>query len=136
MDQTLDSLKSHKTTTTDYLIMLNQLKSKINFGNDTYSLQIEFTWKDSLKNDNHTSYNVNLEYYSAMFNLAVIYRQIGKCYFGANEDGKLKEGIKSFQYAAWLFDKIKNEIPSFIPVKEINPDLSSTFLSYVKFKNN
>lgn len=127
----MESLKSYKETVVNYLNMLNQLKTKINFGSDNYSLQIEFTWKDTLKNDFYSSYNVNLEYYSALFNLAVLYKQMGKTYFGSTEDVKLKEGIKYLQYAAFIFDKIKNELPTFVTAKEIQPDLSANFLSYV-----
>lgn len=131
LDKGIDSLKTHRDTIVTYLSMLNSLKTKINFGKDEYSLQIEFGWKDTLKDDFYFSYNVNIEYYSAMFNLAVLYKHLGKQHFGLTEDVKLKEGIKYFQNAAWLFDKIKNELPTFIPAKEIQPDLSANYLSYV-----
>lgn len=135
LDKNLDKLKLHKDTIITYLNMLSLLKSKINFGKDEYSLAVEFSWKDVLKNENYNSYNVNLEYYSALFNLGVLYNLMGKFFIGANDDAKLKEGIKYFQYAAWVFDKVKQEIPGFVPSKEIQPDLSANYLSYVIILN-
>lgn len=131
LDKTIESLKTHKEIIVTYLNMLNALKSKINFGRDDYSLQIEFSWKDVLKDDFYNSYNVNFEYYSVLFNLGVLYHNLGKYSKGATEDSKLKEGIKYFQYAAWVFDKIKQELPTSLPVKEASFDLSTTYLSYV-----
>ena len=45
----------------------------------------------------------------------------------------MKEQIKYFQYAAYLFEKIKQEVPGVIPMKEIQPDLSINFLSYASY---
>lgn len=42
----------------------------------------------------------------------------------------MKEQIKFFQYAAYLFDLIKQEIQTVIPTKEIQPDMSSDYLTY------
>lgn len=114
-----------------YLKMLSSLKSKVNFGTDDYSLKLEFGWKDTLKNDFYSSYNVNFEYYNALFNLGVIFKRLGSFSYGSNDDQKLKEGIKFFQHASWCFDKIKNEVPTCLPAKEILPDLSATYLTYV-----
>jgi hypothetical protein len=117
--------------------MLYALKSKINFGRDEYCMQLEFAWKDVLRNDFYYSYNINFEYYSAYFNLAIIYVLMGKLLSkSTGDDNKLKEGIKYFQTAAWIFDNIKQEIPICIQAKETPPDLSSNYLSYVKFNNN
>jgi hypothetical protein len=131
--KTLESMKSYKETIITYLNMLNALKSKINFGKDEYSLKIEFGWKDVLKNEFYYSYNVNMDYYSALFNLAVLYNLMGTFYIGNDDDTKLKEGIKYFQHAAWVFDKIKQEFGANIPVKEIQPDMSENYLSYCSY---
>lgn len=115
--------------------MLYSLKSKINFGKGEYCLQLEFSWKDVLRNDYSTSYNINFEYYSAYFNLAMLYVQMGKLLAKTTDDIKLKEGIKHFQTAAWIFDHIKQEIPVSIPTQETPPDMSSNYLSYVCLYN-
>lgn len=135
MEKTPDSLKKIKDNVITYLNMLNTLRSKINFGKDNYSLAVEFGWRDVLKNDFYYSYNVNLEYFSVLFNLAVCYYLLGGTVSGKEDDAILKEGIKNYQYAAWLFDKIKNEVPTCIPSKETQPDLSVNYLTYVIFVN-
>ena len=45
----------------------------------------------------------------------------------------MKESVKYFQYAAFIFDKIKLEIPGVVPAKEIQPDLSTNFLTYASY---
>jgi hypothetical protein len=133
MEKTNDSMKKHKEAIVSYINMLNLLKSKINFGKDEYSLKLEFGWKDVLKNDFYYSNNVNLEHFSLLFNLAVCYNTLGSSLTAkTDDDTQLKEGIKNYQYAAWLFDKIKNEVPTHIPIKEIQPDLSVNYLTYVR----
>ena len=131
LDKSLEKLKSYKDTTVTYISMLYALKSKINFGKDEYCMQLEFSWKDVLKNEFYSSYNINFEYYSAYYNLAIIYLQMGKLLAKTTDDAKLKEGIKHFQNSAWIFDHIKQEIPICIPARETPPDLSSNYLSYV-----
>ncbi len=131
MDKSLEKLKSYKETVVIYLNMLYALKSKINFGRDEYCMQLEFGWKDVLRNDFYYSYNINFEYYSAYFNLAILFVLMGKLQSKSTDDAKLREGIKHFQTAAWIFDNIKQEIPVCIPAKETPPDLSSNYLSYV-----
>jgi|LauGreDrversion4_2_1035121.scaffolds.fasta_scaffold873252_1 hypothetical protein len=67
-----------------------------------------------------------------MFNLAVMYYAIGK-FENHGDEAKMKEQIKYFQYAAFLFDKIKQEIPTVIPSKEVQPDLSSDYLTFAGY---
>ena len=45
----------------------------------------------------------------------------------------MKDNIKYFQYASYIFDKIKQDIPGLIPTKEIQPDLSTFFLTYASY---
>lgn len=116
--------------------MLFALKSKINFGRDEYSMQLEFGWKDVLRNDFYYSYNINFEYFSVYFNLGILFVLMGKLLSKSTDDAKLREGIKYFQTAAWIFDNIKQEIPICIPAKETPPDLSSNYLSYVLYNFN
>jgi hypothetical protein len=135
-EKTVDSLKVMKENLVNYLKMLNVLKSKINFGNDKYSLKVEFGWRDVLKDSFYYSYNINLEYFSVLFNLAICYNCLGNAVAEkGDDDNLLKEAIKYYQHSAWIFDKIKNEVPIVIPVKEIQPDMTANYLTYVKSLN-
>jgi tetratricopeptide (TPR) repeat protein len=92
---------------------------------------MEFAWKDTLTGDFFYSNNMNLEYYSVLYNLGVVYSLLGRATDITNpdlEESKHKDAIKYFQYAAGIFDKIKQELPNCLPTKEICPDLSETNL--------
>jgi hypothetical protein len=105
----------------------------MNFGKEEYSVKVEFTWKDILKNSNWGSYNISYEYYSNLFNLGVMFYLLASSIGidNTDEDLKLKEAIKYYQYAAGIFDSIKNEAPASIPAKETPPDLTTNYLTYV-----
>ena len=131
--QNLDSLKSNRQICLQYLQQLNLLKSKMSFGKDKMSVHLDFTWKDTLKNSNSKSMNINFEIYNVMFNLANIYLNIAKAESieaGGTDDIKLKEAIKSYQYAAGFFDKIKNEITQCVNEKELPNDLRPNYMTY------
>lgn len=131
-DMSYDSLSKTKDMIIQYLKMLNLIKSKMNFGKEDFSVKIQFGWKDVLKNDFCYSYNINFEYYSILYNLAVTYYLIGNSISMENStETKLKEAIKYFQYSAWIFDNIKNEVLTFMPPKETPYDMSSNYLTYV-----
>jgi hypothetical protein len=131
-DKTYDSMKNTKEMLVQYLTLLSVIKSKMNFGKDDFSIKVEFAWKDVIKNDFWYSSNVNHEFYSGLYNLAVAYYSLAASISQADEDTKLKEGIKYFQYSSWIFDNIKNELPTLIPAKETPPDMTQNFLTYVK----
>ena len=132
--KTTDSLKAAKNNLVLYLQMIHSLKSKFNFGSEDFSIRIEFSWKDSLLGDFSYSNNINLDYYSTLYNLGVVYGLLGQ---SANirdpdlNETSLKEAIKHFQYAGWLFDKIRNEVLSSLSSKEITPDLAKDNLTFV-----
>ena len=97
---------------------------------------MEFSWKDTITGDFFYSSNMNLEYFSVLYNLGVIYSLMGRSVNIMDpdlEEAKHKEAIKFFQYAAWIFDKIRAEIGNCLPNKEISPDLSENNLTYVSF---
>lgn len=115
--------------------MLSVLKKKITFGNDDLSLKIDFSWDDVLTGKFTSFNNINFEYYSCLFNLAILYNLMGesKKNSSACDDLEIiKESIKYFQNSAGIFDKIKAEITTYISPKELSLDLSSNYLSYVK----
>ena len=57
--QTLDSLKSNRQICMHYISQLNLLKSKMSFGQDKLAVHLGFVWKDTLKNSNFNSMNIN-----------------------------------------------------------------------------
>ena len=131
--QNLDNLKSNRQICMQYITQLNLLKSKMSFGNEKIAVQIDFIWKDTLKNSsNCSSKNINFELYNVMFNLATIYLNIARMESieAGNDDARLKEAIKSYQYAAGFFDRIKNEAPQSIPDKEMPNDLKPNYMTY------
>jgi len=99
---------------------------------------MDFSWKDTLTGDFYNSNNMNLEYYSVLYNLGILYSLMGRCVNIADpelEEAKHKEAIKNFQYAAWIFDKIKQEISNNLSNKEISAYLSNNNLTFViKYK--
>jgi hypothetical protein len=128
-------MKTVKEHLINYLTMLNVIKSKMNFGKDDFSIKVDFAWRDVIKNDFWYSNNVNFEYYSSLFNLAIAYSCLGSSILSSDDEVKLKEGIKYFQFSSWLFDNIKNELPSLIPAKETPTDMTQNFLTYVRKQN-
>jgi len=130
--QNLDNLKSNRQICMQYITQLNLLKSKMSFGKEKIAVHLEFMWKDTLKNSNCSSMNINFELYNVMFNLATIYLNIARMESieAGNDDARLKEAIKSYQYAAGFFDRIKNEAPQSIPDKEMPNDLKPNYMTY------
>ena len=134
--QTLDTLKSNRQICLQYLQQLNLLKSKMSFGKEKIAVHLEFNWKDTLKNNNWKSMNINFEIYNVLFNLGTIYLNIARMESvesAGTDDAKLKEAIKSYQYAAGIYDKIKNEIAQCVPDKEIPNDLKPNYMTYCSY---
>lgn len=115
----------------NYLIMMNSLKNKINFGKDNYSLKLDFAWKDTLTDEKFISNSIHFEYYSVLFNLGLVYFEMGKHYYFIEDELKLKDGVKYFQTAAWIFDRIKEEYQLYVQALNIQPDLQMSYMSYV-----
>lgn len=129
-----EELKELKTSLISYLNMLNFLKSKITFGSDQFSLKIDFTWNDVIKDSNITSNNINYEIYCNLFNLAICNNHIAKNLDPNFEDEiKMKEAIKLLEYSAGIMERIKNEVPKNLNSKEIPLDFSDAFTQFVSF---
>jgi len=97
---------------------------------------MDFAWKDTLTGDFFYSNNMNLEYYSNLYNLGVVYSLLGRATDIMNsdlEESKHKDAIKYFQHAAFIFDKIKQEIANNLSAKEISPDLLENNLTFVHY---
>lgn len=109
------------------------MKNKINFGKDTYALTIDFRWRDTLADENYTSNSIYFEYYAVLFNMGTEYFELGKSSLASEDnDIKLKEGVKQFQTAAWIFDRIKEQYQLYF--QAIQPDLQMSYMSFVIIK--
>lgn len=124
----------YRDTSVNYLTMINSLRNKINFGKDNYSLKLDFAWKDTSSDEKFVSNSIHFEYFSVMFNLGIIYFEMGKANYFSEEDLKLKEGVKHFQTAAWIFDRIKEEYQLYVQAVNIQPDLQMSYMSFVSLK--
>lgn len=130
VDKSGESMKKAKDNIILYLRLLHSFKQKLNFGNDQFSIKVSFVWGDVLNKDNYTSFQYAHEYYNQLFNLAICLVNFGKSVSRSDSDEKIKEAIQSFNFAAWIFDKIKQELPGQIAQKDIQPDLSTGYLTY------
>jgi hypothetical protein len=116
-----------------YINMLNFIKGKITFGKDQYSVKIEFTWMDTIKDSNQSSYQLNLEIYSNLFNLALTNYFISRLIDLENDDeAKLKTIFKNLEFSVGILDQIKTELPPLVEEKEIPLDLSAKYLDFVR----
>ena len=115
-----------------YITQLNLLKSKLSFGKEKIAVYLNFNWKDTLKNSNCSSMNINFEIYNAKFNLATIYLNIARMESAeaGNDNERLRNAIKSYQFATGLFYRIKNEDGQYIPEKEFTNDLKANYMTY------
>jgi hypothetical protein len=124
-DMTINSLKEYKNALKSYLPVLIKLNSfNIRLG--------EAQWLDTLTNDYVKSSNPYFEYYNILYNLACVYFLLG-CYFNnVSEEDRIREGIKYFQHASFMFEKLIREVPMNLKQNEILSDLSTSNLSYVR----
>lgn len=93
----------------EYLSIWTNLSQSFTFGKDKGSIDVRFTWQDSYSRDKKTTTSPLAERLSMLYNLAMIYNQMGINYVNAPGD-KLKEATNSFLTAVWIFDKIKLEM--------------------------
>lgn len=129
-EKTPENYVKAKTLILNYLQLLTSLRLRLTFGKDSMSVAVQFSWYDVLKKDNYSSYTYYHEYYNMLFNLGIVLFNLGRFISPNDGDDVIKAGIKNFNYAAWIFDKIKNELPQQVNIKDIQPDLNPTFLSY------
>lgn len=120
------------STAVNYLQKLNMIRNKINFGRDAYSLTIDFAWRDTLMDEKYTSNSVHFEYYSVLFNVGIVYFEMGKSSYLSDDDLKYKEGVKQFQTAAYIFDRIKEQYQLYIQAGMIQPDMQMSYMSFVR----
>ena len=123
----LDKLKEMKDNYMIYINILYIVKRNILFGNKKYNVNLNFTWSDTLSNNEVTSNNINFEYYNCLFNLASIFYLIG--YYSLNKENKEDISLY-FKNALSIFKIIKNESFSKLKDNELLNDLYNTHLQY------
>ena len=129
----VDQIRTNKEIYLSYINQLEKLKGKMTFGKEEFSAKIEFTWTDTLKKSKFSSYNINFEFYNALFNYATLHFLLATFLAkeAGNEESILKEVTKNYRYAMGVYDIIKTEAAIKIPQKEMPIDLSSNFLDYL-----
>lgn len=130
----LELLRSNLVVVTGYINQLVILKSKMTFGKESHSAQIQFEWTDSLKGSKISSYNIYFEYYNCLYLLATMHFNIAMNMDKENpsDRGKdlLKDITKNYRNALALFELIKNEVPEKLNPKEVPSDMTSNYLEY------
>lgn len=133
LDKSVSSMEKAKISLVNYLKLLSSLRQRMTFGKDNMSVKIEFAWFDVLKNTNYFSYNISHEYYNMLFNLALCLFNLGKSCDLNSDETVLKQSIKNLNYSAWIFDKIKQELPQNLSANDIQPDLQQSYLTYCSY---
>lgn len=130
--QTPDDLKERKETLSQYINNLRLLMSRISFGAGNHSVQIDFSWTDTIKNIPVSMKNCSYEYFCALYNFGVLNFVIAEIMSNESEatDDRLKEAIKHYQYAAGVFENIKQEGVTSISQKDLPSDMTPFYLTF------
>jgi len=115
----------------EYLSMWNCILRCFTFGEDKESVNVCFEWYDAYTNDKRKSSNPIIERIGMLYNLGVVYNQIGVNLVNSPED-KIKEAANIFLTAAWIFDRIKLDLVN-LQIKELSSDLSESSLSMCSY---
>jgi len=91
-----------------YLTMWDAISQSFTFGKEKGSVDIKFTWYDSYTHEKKTTTNPKTERLATLYNLAVVYSQMGMNQT-ATVDDHFKQASDNFLIAAFLFEKIKAE---------------------------
>ena len=127
-----DQISQQKHILTSYINNLIIVKSKIIFGKESYNCKIDFKWSDVIKDKQWKSHNINFEYYSALYNLGVVYYMIGlETGTNSKEDKNIKkDAVNHFKKAVYIFRLLKDEAYAAISQDELPYDLYPTHLEY------
>ena len=104
-----------------YLSMWFSVCQSFAFGDESGSIDLKFTWQDAYTKKKVTSSNPNSERLAILYNLGVIYNQMGNNIAGLT--GNYKDAVEKFMIAAWVFDQLRTE-RSCYKSKELSVDLS------------
>ena len=122
-ESTLDSLLSKSVS---YLKTLLELNSVVNI--DSYSLKINFSWKEVSQDKTTVSNNLYYEICSIKYNMAVLLMSKGYLHLNSKDKNELKEAYKNFINAAGLYEEIDTLCNKYYVTKENIPDFSQNLL--------
>ena len=111
-----------------YLKTLDILNQKIRIGNSYDELQINFSWREASCNKETSSKNIYYEICSVKFNIAISYCLLGYLDFKNEDPEKLKESMKNFERACYIFGEVKETSKTYLGTENI-PDFSESFLN-------
>jgi len=106
----------------EYISMWNNIAQSFTFGKFKSSVDVKFIWYDSHTRKKKVSTNPNTEKLAMLYNLAIIYSQIGANLLRSLGD-HYKEAASNFLKAAWILEKIKAEA-SGLEIPDFGLDLS------------
>ena len=131
-ENTIKDLTSTLNFTKKYLNHLVAIKSKMVFGPQPNSLNINFKWNDTITGSVWGSYDINFEYYNVLFNIASLYFYLGYLKSSSPNIDKLlrKEAIKDYKYSLYLFSIIRDEAKNKIEQRELPLDLYPAYCDY------
>ena len=119
----IDKMRQNYTI---YINMLYIVKKNILFGNEDYTVNLNFNWTDTLTETEFNSNNIDFEYYNALFNLGTIYYLIGLNNKNSNND----QMSIYFKNALSIFKIIKNECNNKLNKNELCFDLYPSYLEF------
>eukprot|EP00826_Nyctotherus_ovalis_P038640 TRINITY_DN3632_c0_g2_i11.p1 TRINITY_DN3632_c0_g2~~TRINITY_DN3632_c0_g2_i11.p1 ORF type:complete len:562 (-),score=182.30 TRINITY_DN3632_c0_g2_i11:454-2139(-) len=125
------SVKKAAEDIKDYLSIWNSLSRSFTFGADKGSINIPFTWYDAYTRDRKTSSNPMAERVGMLYNLGVLYSQMGAD-VAKLPGNKVKEAATLFLSAAWVFERIKLDLVN-LKFNELTPDVTEENLSLCSF---
>lgn len=125
------SVKKAAEDIKDYLSMWNCISRSFTFGTDKESIDIPFTWYDAYTRDRKTSSNPMTERVGMLYNLGVLYSQMGADVAKLPGD-KVKEAAALFLSAAWVFERVKLDLVN-LKFNEFTPDVAEENLSLCSF---
>lgn len=92
----------------EYISIWNNVSQSFTFGKSKESINVKFTWYDSHTREKKVTTNAATERLAILYNLAIIYSQIGANLAGLPDD-HFKEAANNFLKAAWILEKLKAE---------------------------
>lgn len=127
-EATEDKLKLMITNCLTYIKAIDKLVKRVKLGKNSDNLSLKFYWKEASNGKETSSYDVNYEICSVKYNLAICFSLLGFSRVKASNAELLKESVKNFEKAAYLFNEIKGTVMEKGLAKENIPDFYDSYL--------